>query len=61
MGLLMQALDRAPRWAIKKLTGTYLTLGLAEIGKAVGVDEEDARSIILSMVCIDGCFRAVPS
>ncbi|EIM87627.1 uncharacterized protein STEHIDRAFT_121213 [Stereum hirsutum FP-91666 SS1] len=36
-GLVKQALSRAPRWAIKKLTETYLTLGLREIGAAVGV------------------------
>lgn len=51
MGLLNQALSRAPRWSLKKLTATYLTLGLREIGKAVGIeDEENVRSLILSMV-----------
>ncbi|KII84533.1 hypothetical protein PLICRDRAFT_45885 [Plicaturopsis crispa FD-325 SS-3] len=51
IGLLLQALDRAPRWSIKKLTATYLTLGLAEIGQAVNIDSEDAvRAIVLSMI-----------
>jgi len=49
-GLLAQALDRAPRWAIKRLTGTYLTLGLSEIGRAVGMGEEEVRAVILSMI-----------
>jgi hypothetical protein len=50
-GLVQQAIDRAPRWSIKKLTATYLTLGLSEIGKAVGIDnEEDVRRLVLDMV-----------
>jgi COP9 signalosome complex subunit 3 len=44
-------LARAPRWTIKQLTETYLTLGLAEIGHAVGVDDaEEVRRVVLSMV-----------
>lgn len=51
MGLILQAIERAPRWSIKKLTGTYLTLGLAEIGQAVGISlEEEVRRIVLDMV-----------
>jgi COP9 signalosome complex subunit 3 len=51
MGLVEQALERAPRWAIKKLTATYLTLALHDIGKAVKiVDQDRVRSLILSMV-----------
>lgn len=51
MGLISQALDRAPRWAIKKLTATYLTLGLSEIGRAVKIESEDeVRAVIFSMV-----------
>ncbi|KAI0633148.1 hypothetical protein C8Q77DRAFT_1058791 [Trametes polyzona] len=51
LGLINQAIDRAPVWLIKKLTATYLTLGLADIGKEVGIEgEEDVRSIILSMI-----------
>lgn len=44
-------MDRAPRWSLKKLTATYLTLGLADIGRAVKIDsEDDVRNLILSMV-----------
>ncbi|TFK72318.1 hypothetical protein BDN72DRAFT_792512 [Pluteus cervinus] len=51
LGLIQQALDRAPRWALKKLTATYLTLGLADIGKAVKIEsEEEVRELILSMI-----------
>lgn len=51
IGLIHQAIDRAPRWLIQKLTSTYLTLGLADIAKEVGLDgEEEVRSIIFSMV-----------
>lgn len=50
-GLINQAIERAPRWLIKKLTSTYLTLGLSDIGKEVGIDSEDeVRAIIVSMV-----------
>jgi len=51
MGLITQALDRAPRWAIKKLTTTYLTLHLSDIGQQVGIaDVDEVKSLILSMV-----------
>ncbi|KAG1894067.1 uncharacterized protein F5891DRAFT_1195622 [Suillus fuscotomentosus] len=50
LGLITQALDRAPRWAIKKLTPTYLTLHLSDIGREVGIsDENQVKSLILSM------------
>ena len=50
-GLVQQAIDRAPRWSIKKLTATYLTLGLSEIGKTVGIEsEEEVRKVVLDMV-----------
>ena len=53
MGLINQATDRAPVWLIKKLTATYLTLGLSDIGREVGIDSpEEVREIILSMVRI---------
>ncbi|KAG5649762.1 hypothetical protein H0H81_002140 [Sphagnurus paluster] len=53
-GLLQRALARAPRWALKKLTATYVTLGLADIGRAVGIESEDAvRSLVLSMIETD--------
>lgn len=51
LGLITQALDRAPRWAIKKLTTTYLTLHLSDIGREVGIsDENEVKSLILSMI-----------
>ncbi|KAI0350548.1 hypothetical protein OH77DRAFT_1463574 [Trametes cingulata] len=51
MGLINQAIDRAPVWLIKKLTATYLTLGLGDIGKEVGIESEDeVRAIILNMI-----------
>lgn len=51
LGLITQALNRAPRWAIKKLTTTYLTLHLSDIGRQVGIsDETEVKSLILSMV-----------
>ncbi|KIM86905.1 hypothetical protein PILCRDRAFT_815352 [Piloderma croceum F 1598] len=50
-GLVQQAIDRAPRWSIKKLTATYLTLGLSEIGKTVGIEsEEEVRKVVLDMI-----------
>jgi len=51
LGLVRQALEHAPRWAVRKLTATYLTLSLAEIGNAIGIAEESAvREIVLSMI-----------
>ncbi|TFK28535.1 hypothetical protein FA15DRAFT_611999 [Coprinopsis marcescibilis] len=51
VGLLRQAIERAPRWALKKLTATYLSLNLADIGKAVKIDSEDeVRAVLLSMI-----------
>ncbi|KAG5641555.1 hypothetical protein DXG03_004782 [Asterophora parasitica] len=50
-GLLNQALARAPRWALKKLTATYVTLNLADIGRAVNIErEEDVRGLLLDMI-----------
>ncbi|KAJ7508411.1 hypothetical protein B0H11DRAFT_1964831 [Mycena galericulata] len=51
LGLVTQAIDRAPRWALKKLTATYVTLGLGDIARAVGIQSEDeVRALILSMI-----------
>ena len=48
---MRQALDHAPRWTVRKLTETYVTLSLSEIGKAAGIaEEEDVREIVLNMV-----------
>jgi hypothetical protein len=47
----MQAIDRAPRWALKRLTATYVTLGLSDIARAVNIESEDeVREVVLSMV-----------
>jgi len=54
LGLIKQAVDKAPRWSIKKLTETYLTLSLADIGSKVGVaDVEAVGSMILGMIDCD--------
>lgn len=51
VGLIQQAAVRAPRWVLKKLTGTYVTLHLSDIGRVVKVDgEEEVRALLLSMV-----------
>ena len=51
VGLLRLVVERAPRWAIRKLTETYLTLSLPEIGRAAGIEDvEEVRRIVLSMV-----------
>ncbi|KAF8502976.1 hypothetical protein JB92DRAFT_2972622 [Gautieria morchelliformis] len=51
LGLVRQALDHAPRWTMRKLTATYVTLSLAEIGKAAGITEEESvREIVLNMI-----------
>ncbi|KAJ7722564.1 hypothetical protein DFH07DRAFT_856847 [Mycena maculata] len=51
LGLVTQVIDRAPRWALKKLTATYVTLGLGDIARAVGIQSEDeVRALILSMI-----------
>jgi len=51
LGLLGRVVDRAPRWAIRKLTETYLTLSLFEIGRAAGMDDmEEVRRVVLSMI-----------
>ncbi|GLB41148.1 putative cop9 signalosome complex subunit 3 [Lyophyllum shimeji] len=50
-GLLQQALARAPRWTLKKLTATYVTVSLADIARAVRIEsEDDVRALILSMI-----------
>lgn len=60
-GLVQQVIDRAPRWSIKKLTATYLTLGLSEIGKAVGIDsEKDVRKVVLDMVSHASVYKGFP-
>jgi len=51
VGLIQQAALRAPRWVLKELMGTYVTLHFSGIGKVVKVDgEEEVRGLLLSMV-----------
>lgn len=51
LGLISQAVARAPRWVLKKLTATYVTLHLADIGKAIKIGSEDeVRELLLSMI-----------
>ncbi|KAI0263007.1 hypothetical protein BC834DRAFT_888631 [Gloeopeniophorella convolvens] len=51
IGLVKQALEKAPRWAIRKLTETYITLSLVEIGRAVGIEgAEEVRRVVVSMI-----------
>ncbi|KAF8157194.1 hypothetical protein B0H34DRAFT_712647 [Crassisporium funariophilum] len=51
MGLLNQAIARAPRWVLKKLTATYVTLHLSDIGRAIRIEDEDeVRALLLSMI-----------
>ncbi|KAJ7842219.1 hypothetical protein B0H14DRAFT_2781256 [Mycena olivaceomarginata] len=51
LGLVTQAIDRAPRWTLKKLTATYVTLGLGDIARVVGIQSEDeVRALVLSMI-----------
>ena len=53
LGLIQQAIERAPRWTIKKLIGTYVTLNLTDIARAVKIDSIDqVREILLNMVSI---------
>ncbi|PPR06466.1 hypothetical protein CVT24_002608 [Panaeolus cyanescens] len=51
LGLINQAIARAPRWVLKKLTATYVTLHLSDIAKRVGIESEDeVRGMLLSMI-----------
>ncbi|KAF9553594.1 hypothetical protein CPC08DRAFT_224462 [Agrocybe pediades] len=51
LGLITQALQRAPRWVLKKLTATYVTLHLSDIGRLIKIDSEDeVRALLLSMI-----------
>ncbi|KAF8267165.1 hypothetical protein EI94DRAFT_1582498 [Lactarius quietus] len=51
LGLLGLVVDRAPRWTIRRLTETYLTLSLPEIGRAAGMENiDEVRRVVLSMI-----------
>ncbi|KAN0086215.1 hypothetical protein V8E55_007349 [Tylopilus felleus] len=57
-GLVLQALERAPRWLIKRLTSTYLTLHLSDIANAVGIESVDeVRALIVDMRYLRSCPR----
>ena len=57
MGLVQQVIEHAPRWLIRRLTSTYLTLGLGDIAKEIGLESADqVRTVILDMVC-DRSYR----
>ncbi|KAF8192357.1 hypothetical protein K438DRAFT_1935136 [Mycena galopus ATCC 62051] len=43
LGLVTQAIDRARRWTLVKLTSTYMTLGLGDIARVVGIQSEVAK------------------
>lgn len=49
--MIQQAINRASGWALKKLTATYVTLHLSDIGKAIKVESDDeVRALLLKMV-----------
>ncbi|KAF9078791.1 hypothetical protein BDP27DRAFT_1281595, partial [Rhodocollybia butyracea] len=51
LGLVERLAKEAPKWIVKRLTETYVTLGLAEIGKYVGIENEgQVRTLVLSMI-----------
>jgi len=51
LGLINQAIERAPRWALKKLIGTYVTLNLTDIARQVKLQSDDqVREMLLNMV-----------
>ncbi|KAG9009920.1 hypothetical protein FRB90_008085 [Tulasnella sp. 427] len=59
VGLMKQAIRHAPRWIIRRLTDTYVTLSVAEISKAIASDVASSSSpeaiegttlLILSMI-----------
>ncbi|KAG6327766.1 hypothetical protein ID866_11323 [Astraeus odoratus] len=51
LGLIYQALECAPRWSIRKLTATYLTLHISDIGQSVGItNEEEVHALLLDMI-----------
>ncbi|KIL59923.1 hypothetical protein M378DRAFT_131069 [Amanita muscaria Koide BX008] len=51
LGLVVHAFQRAPRWTLKKLTATYLTLSLADIAREIKIDsQEQVRNMLLVMI-----------
>lgn len=58
IGLVREVLENAPRWKLRTLTKTYLTLSLSEIGKEIVMsDTVKLRSLVEDMVrvsCLSG-------
>jgi len=51
LGLIIHAFRRAPRWTLKKLTSTYLTLSLADIAREIKIESiTEVRNLLLSMI-----------
>lgn len=51
IGLVREVLENAPRWKLRTLTKTYLTLSLSEIGKEIGMENTaHLRSLVEDMV-----------
>lgn len=51
LGLVREVLENAPRWKLRTLTKTYLTLSLAEIGKEIGMEDASAlRRLVEDMI-----------
>ncbi|KAJ3715066.1 hypothetical protein EV361DRAFT_451879 [Lentinula raphanica] len=51
LGLVELLVAEAPKWIIKRLTETYVTLGLTEIGRYIGIDNESqVRALVLRMI-----------
>jgi len=54
VGLVKQVIEYAPRWNIKKLTDTYLTLSVKEIGREIGIEDEGVvRGLVVQMIADD--------
>ncbi|KAG8801798.1 hypothetical protein FRC16_011113 [Serendipita sp. 398] len=50
-GLLREVLDHAPRWKLRTLTKTYLTLSMSEIGKEIGMEDGKVlRALVEDMI-----------
>ncbi|KZP11421.1 hypothetical protein FIBSPDRAFT_1050759 [Athelia psychrophila] len=49
-GLMKLALGRVPRWNVRRLEGTYASIGLAEAGAKVGLDEAGVVAAVLDLV-----------
>ncbi|KAG8737901.1 hypothetical protein FRC10_007548 [Ceratobasidium sp. 414] len=60
LGLLKQALARIPFWAVHKLTKTYVSLSLAEIGQAIKIaDEGTVRILLQTMISTGEIFATI--